>query len=328
MDSTDTVDNQLMAADLMSTDNFVPRSGGTKWHFKAPDGVPDDTQPTVPTDAQAQSLRSLNALQTQLNSLNREQIRLKTALFQTWWTYITDKQKPGVDSGTLILNALNTVNGLISKIRANYDDTNNGVGLISTLQSQIATQSAALGQIQAGTDTNFYTQRDPTIFIAGLSSKWPTDSDQPLPVRLEPGNAISQPEDAPIWPPFSSSLFQEKAPDSLAEPLATAFGEALGDQKGFMYFEPPSPYRGNGDSLLNSTTSNYENGWFPLFIEWEIEYYHIPFEQWEFGPQGVEARVGYGLMVCRPILHRNLHVPGALALVAYWSGPTNIPVRI
>lgn len=29
MDSTDTVDNLLMAQDLIASDNFVPRSGGT-----------------------------------------------------------------------------------------------------------------------------------------------------------------------------------------------------------------------------------------------------------------------------------------------------------
>ena len=37
------------------------------------------------------------------------------------------------------------------------------------------------------------------------------------------------------------------------------------------------------------------NGWFPLFIEWEIEYYHTSFENWTCAPQGLQAWIGYAL---------------------------------
>lgn len=51
MDSTNTVDDQLMARDLIASDDFVPRSGGTAWHFQAPSCIPSDTQPTILVDA-------------------------------------------------------------------------------------------------------------------------------------------------------------------------------------------------------------------------------------------------------------------------------------
>ena len=63
MDTNDTVDSQLMTQDMLSTDNFISRAGGAIWHFKAPEGLLSNTQPTVPTDTQAQGLRDLNKLQ-------------------------------------------------------------------------------------------------------------------------------------------------------------------------------------------------------------------------------------------------------------------------
>ena len=299
MDSTDTVDNQLMASDLMSSDNFVPRIGGTTWHFKAPEGVPSDTQPTIPTEDQADGLRKLNALQLQLNSINREQDRLKASLFATYWTYITDKDNPDVNATTLQQNTLDAINGLKTSIRNNYDDLNDGAGLITNLQNQIATLSASLGQVQAGTEANFYTQRDPTLFIAGLSSKWPADWDQPLNVRLNPQNFLGDMSSAITWPPLDTDFLQGKVPQSLASPMVSALGEGLEAQRGTIAFENQSPYWKNGDRSFNANTGNYENGWFPLFIEWELEYYHIPFENWEFGPQGAESRIGYSLRVIR-----------------------------
>ena len=297
MDSTDTVDNQLMAKDLMSSDNFVPRTGGTTWHFKAPEGVPSDTQPTIPTCTQADHLRKLNALQLQLNSINREQDRLKATLFASYWTYITDKDNPSINDTTLQQNTFNAIHGLKTSIRNNYNDLNKGAGLISDLQQDITTLSASLGQVRAGIEANFYTQRDPTLFIAGLSSKWPADWDQPLDVRLNPQNHLSDFSGAIDWPPLDTGFLEGKVPQSLASPMVSAFGEGLEGQRSNIPFETGSPYWQNGDRSFNAKTGQFENGWFPLFIEWKLEYYHIPFENWEFGPQGAESRIGYSLMV-------------------------------
>ncbi|MCJ1404015.1 hypothetical protein MMC11_007239 [Xylographa trunciseda] len=295
LDVNDDVDSQLMAQDLLSTDNFVPRSSGTVWHFQAQEGLPDDTQPVVPSDAQAKGLRNLNAIQVQLNSILREQDRLKGELFAAWWTYVADKGNPNIDSAQLKQRISFVVSALKIKIRANVDDTNNGVGLIKTLSDRINAKKGSLGLVQAGIEPNFHTQRDPTLFIAGLSSKWPTDWDQDLNIRLNPQNYPMTMPYGIQWPPLDSSYLGGKAPTALSKTMADALSEGLLGGRGIQAFQSTSTYWNNGDQILQKPSNTYSNGWFPLFIEWEVEYYHIPFDNWEFGPQGPEARVGYSL---------------------------------
>ena len=294
LDMNDDVDSQLQAADLLATNNFVPRVGGVHWHFKAPDGVPDDTQPTIPTDTQAKGLRDLNAVQSQLDAVLREQQRLQGELFSAWWTYMSDRSNPSVDANALKQQMVATVSTLKQKLRANSNDKSNNDGFIKTLSDSVQAKQTTLGLIQAGTQSSFFTQRDPTLFVAGLSSKWPTDWDQNLSVRLNPqNNRNSQPAGTPTWPPFNTSMFQNKVPSSLSSSMTDILGEAELRQLNKQAFQTVPEYWGTGDITKNG--NNYENGWFPLFIEWEVEYYHIPFENWTFAPQGPEARIGYGL---------------------------------
>ena len=59
------------------------------------------------------------------------------------------------------------VTGILQKIRANYDEVDRGsgagLGLIHDLQTQIDAKKASLGDLQAGTESSYYTQRDPTF---------------------------------------------------------------------------------------------------------------------------------------------------------------------
>jgi len=37
--------------------------------------------------------------------------------------------------------------------------------------------------------------------------------------------------------------------------------------------------------------------WFPLFLEWKVEYYHVPFPKWEFAPDSVTGHWRYVILV-------------------------------
>ncbi|KAG8526105.1 uncharacterized protein KY384_000098 [Bacidia gigantensis] len=292
--NNDTVDSQLMAKDMLSTDNFVPHTGGSTWHFKAPDGLPNDAQPTVPTDAQAQGLRDLNALQVHQNAVLREQDYLKGELFATWWMYMADRNSYGTDE----LNAryqtgMSTITtGFLQRIRNIYDEVDRGsgagLGLITDLQTQIAAKKAQL--------VLFYMQHDPTLLIAGLSSQWPADWDQDLKVRPNPQASINPPPSSgfPAWSPFTNDLlFGGKIPTVLSSAMTSAMGEGLLRDDQWAVLGTNSNYYHNGDTIHDAGV--WKNGWFPLFVEREVEYYHVPFESWEFVPQGSEARIGYSL---------------------------------
>ena len=132
--------------------------------------------------------------------------------------------------------------------------------------------------------------------IAGLSSKWPVDWDQNLKVRLNPQANVAVPINGfPTWPPFNDNmLFGGRIPTPLSPAMCAAMGEGLLSETGWNVFQTTSTYQKSGDDTAQKNDLWY-NGWFPLFVEWEVEYYHIPFENWEFVPQVSQARMGYSL---------------------------------
>ncbi|EPS39913.1 hypothetical protein H072_6329 [Dactylellina haptotyla CBS 200.50] len=82
----------------------------------------------------------------------------------------------------------------------------------------------------------------------------------------------------------------DKAPIALAGTLKSLFTEwmfftsnsyndlySLPEKPEFQYFRKPRP-----GAESQEITIKWKNtqGWFPLYIEWEAEYYHIPFDKW------------------------------------------------
>ncbi|KAG8525204.1 uncharacterized protein KY384_008848 [Bacidia gigantensis] len=288
LDYNDNIDSQFSAEDLLATNNFVPSAGGAAWHFKAPDDSKVTTQPVIPTPQQALDLRTLNMIQSRLNAIIREQQRLKCELFCAWWTYVADKDNTQVSAFN---TAINQVPDLQKRIKANADYKNGNVGAIATLNAAIATQKAKLGLLQVGQHPSFYIQRDPTLFLAGLSSKWPSDWDQNLQVRINPQNFMGgEPMGFPKFPRFQpSDMPTGKLPTALNDTISKIISEGEFGSIGQVPFRSTPKYFGGQD------TQSLRNGWFPLFIEWEAEYYHIPFDQWQFTARGKDARYGYGL---------------------------------
>ena len=289
LDYNDDIDSQLSAEDVLATNNFVPSAGGTDWHFKAPDDSKDRAQPVVPTPQQAKDLRKLNMIQARLNAILREQRRLKCELFCAWWTYAVDRNNP-LTRDNAFTRAINQVSDLQRRIRANEDYKNNGVGFVATLNAAIVAQKSTLGLLQNGQHPSFFTQRDPTLMIAGLSSKWPSDWDKKLDVRLNPQNFMGgEPLGFPRFPRITPQMIPQQLPTAFATPISQIISEGEFGWIGQIPFNQQPKYFGAGQ------TQYYNNGWFPLFVEWEAEYYHIPFEQWQFGPRGKDARYGYSL---------------------------------
>ena len=245
LDYNDNVDSQLSAEDLLATNNFVPAAGGTSWHFQAADESKDLKQPLIPTPQQIRDLRQLNLLQARLNAILREQQRLKCELFCAWWTYVSDMTNPDTRT-TAFSRATATVSSRQASIKANADYTNNNVGTIATLSAAIETQKARLGQLQTGQQPSFYTQRDPTLFIAGLQSQWPSDWDKPRTVRLHPENFQGGGEAMgfPQYPRFQARDMPSGIPSFLSDPISKILSEAEYEYIGQVPFNQRPPYFG------------------------------------------------------------------------------------
>ena len=286
LDINDDIDSQLQAEDLLATNNFIPGPNEVCWHFQAPNAVPGSTQSIIPTDDQAAKLRQLNVAQAQLNALNRACDQARAQLWATFWTYMADRSNGTANQQEQRLtNASLKIGALRSQIS---DDMTGAAPSISSLTQTVDQLTGVLGLLQAGTQQRFYTQRDPTLLVAGLQSQWPTDWDQNTTVRLNPASNQNPNPNTFQLPIFDPDVWQGKVPLLFQQPMTDLISESVFGANDYQIFKS-APYFGVQDRYEG------QQGWFPLFVEWEVEYYHIPFELWEFGPQGPEARVGYSL---------------------------------
>ncbi|KAK6511889.1 hypothetical protein TWF481_000793 [Arthrobotrys musiformis] len=89
------------------------------------------------------------------------------------------------------------------------------------------------------------------------------------------------------WKRLHFEKLIDKAPAALRKTLGSLFAEWIfftsnsyhdfDPTADFKYFRKPRP-----SAVSQDVTMKWGNtqGWFPLFIEWEAEYYHIPFDKW------------------------------------------------
>ena len=284
LDINDNLDSQLQAEDLIATNNFVPTPCGTRYHFADPSTI---------QDGWLQNLIDRNAQQSRYDSLLRQYEHFKADMFSLWWKFVCDDGKSTTADPTTLKNAVQTLQGKMK---------NNQLLLKGGL---IKLQSPAFeAAIQPSAEVSFYMQRDPTLLVAGLQSAWPKNINDKVNVRLqEQISPVNAPPRTDLNPnSLILAQLRKKVDSTLYSPIAQFWEECdrlSGADNYFSGYDPPA-----NNSLVNPdfhddkgdqwTTTN-DNGWFPLFIEWEIEYYNIPWEHWQFAPHGDEGRFGYGL---------------------------------
>ena len=92
----DTVDGQEQADNLLYSYNDDTASEGKHYHLA---GATNPQQPTEkPSDSFVEALAHLNRMQTQLDSLDRLEQRVRWKLFTRWWEHFTrdtSKNKEG-----------------------------------------------------------------------------------------------------------------------------------------------------------------------------------------------------------------------------------------
>ncbi|KAG8527297.1 uncharacterized protein KY384_008041 [Bacidia gigantensis] len=295
LDMNDDIDSQLQADDLLATNNFIPSDQGIMWHFEESDTNTDNEKQKLPTTDQVAALRELNAMQVNLNAMIRDQARMKQELFFLWWTYmcVREKNDSSLPSGDDIRGR---VMALYHRIQSNGDGSP-GSDMAYYIDRIGWAKDGMTGNasVKAGIEPRFYRQRDPTVLVAGLSNRWPKIAlDDTTAVRLDSQNkvvgTITNSNVALADLPVNlSKTFSQHLPPSLVDPVLNLMKAANNDRSEFRGGTTPvtSPYLDTDDRWTG------DNGWFPLFIEWEAEYYHIPFSKWTFAPQGPQARYGY-----------------------------------
>lgn len=292
---SDTVDAVREAADELGAGNYERMAAGIHYHFAGEEGAP----PTIPTESQVTQLRGLNQMQYALDVAGRTAAQKQWELFACWWKYVSDVDKKDKD------------------IEGQYQDE--AAGLSSDiklfqqrmLQLQDEIDKAKSGMtVKAGVIGGAFQTRDPTLLVGGIESGWPYDYLDNLLVRLQTQvvAAVSAAPDSPDWRDFIHTTvsklptrLQDAATALLQEfPLLSSYdGGTPPEGAALPLYHDHGADHGDGSQGPARDQWNETQPWFPLFLEWEAEYTHIPFELWTLSERtsraSTQPQLHYGI---------------------------------
>ncbi|KAH8797905.1 hypothetical protein F5884DRAFT_687621 [Xylogone sp. PMI_703] len=295
----DDVDGQSAALDEMYVQAFTKYDGGTEWHYSAMDST---GKPVIPDPAHLDTIRSLNKSQKVLDTANREASELRWRLFAEWWNYVSglsqtadvadavDPPKSGTPLTADQIARQKARGSYAIRIKALLD------GLHQLAVSEAGTNA------EKGTDERFYQRKDPTLLFGGIKSAWASDFLDPLPVRGEwqivDKSPVSRKE--VVWRD-RYQIYVNSLVDGIKLPTTELTKNAKALLMELWHLRPSA----STSTIINvvatpegvipffhdETTRNPpeargrdrwqdQQPWFPLFIEWEAVYYHIPWKEW------------------------------------------------
>ncbi|CAL1698581.1 unnamed protein product [Somion occarium] len=331
-------DSQLQGADQLSTGFFVPAESGLRWHVSGAVTSTDDKRPTVPSAQELSDLDTVNAYQMALDLCTREMKWLQWQIWAEWWKWVSSHRRHTDEEK-----------------RAINDKVNEMVNRYTLLDIEIQGWKRRMQEIvqeynwETITAPRYYSTRDPTMLLCGMKSGWPTDFGDLLKVRLDSQIvAVNDIYDANPdgWEIIDRSL------SAISQKLPTAFCDTAKALLTEFYILRPVPadtphLRPNPDSKLlyplyhdqdpsvDSDSGsqpvwrdrwNGTQAWFPLFAEWEMEYFHIDADNWvlaprkPYGPPKLTANIKDGVDVAgvtnrQTITGRSLALPQTTAML-------------
>lgn len=297
----DGVDAQRQATDMLNNQNYDRIEGGIHYHISGS----DETQnPGKPADVEIKALAKLNRLRFAFDTHQRTIRRKRWDLFALWWTYITTLANLGGGNDTAVRAK---VDALTKQIHG--DDGHGGlIASLKQLEQEAVQEKAKIAKAEPGVLPSLYQQRDPTLLVGGIEAGWPFDFLDKLKVRLQK-HIISEKPTQQITPD-SDKMLKDVVKNL---PLGVQ-GSANALVNEFLYLEPVDgkrveeapkdrllPLYNERDKSVEVRWRNTWNGqpWFPLFLEWEVEYTHIPFLEWtldeQTSRQSVSPMLRYGI---------------------------------
>ncbi|KAF5980593.1 hypothetical protein FCOIX_4734 [Fusarium coicis] len=254
------------AAEDSASQSFLARPESIVWVFPK-DGSQDSSQESEMSKVVGTLVPRLNILnqgQRILDTCIRERKQLMQCLFNCWWNAASICNVPS-DKQQLLRSKIQQESSDISKRLQELDGCYmTDYVKVNSLKSELEALLPGNKKLE-GVPTSPYGQhQDPNVVVAGAKSGWPNDFNDVLPVRLA----------AEICPEVShSTLFTEDWLENKLGNLSAPITTLLRELDGPSPTGAPNPYVGLED--MKDT-----QGWFPLFVEWQLEYYHVPFERW------------------------------------------------
>lgn len=272
-------DSQIKSVDALHTSTFIPSEGGLHWHVK---GTKDVKQPMAPPPAELADLNTVNASQLFIDLCHRDMKSIQWLLWAEWWKWVT--------GGPGRTNVKEKVDGFVASYMAVRAKATDVEIAMSNILDKYRTKW------ESAPKPRYYIPKDPTVLLCGLKDPWPSDFAQPLKVRLE----SKLPKAGDIKP------IKDDYIDEFPEPIQEAAKKLLSE---FYKLGLPQDDKEDKDDMLplyhdcvgGSTIMRDDwhatQPWFPLFVEWEIEYVHIHEDLWEpaerkpYGPPMLRSKI-------------------------------------
>lgn len=256
------VDAHRAASDEVQNWNFARESGGQHWYFQSS----DKQEVKEPSDEDVDKLEKLNQAQRLLDSTKRQIEILRWEMFSLWWQYVsapdTDRPRPDVE-------------GLQERFEGLQKIARKQTGNVERLLDKLSERP------QNGVMAEFYQSRDPTLLVGGIRAGWPDDYLEKLKVRLD---TQLVPSKTPIdLTPYCTGVL----PESLQKTAQGLIQEFVALDTANPEDLPPGHYlplyhdrglHGTESDPLRDQWSDTQP-WAPLFLEWQAEYFHIPWKE-------------------------------------------------
>lgn len=291
----DSVEAQREALDELQNQNFDRADCGTHFYIAGTDAG----TPTLPSDDEIKKLAELNKAQLAWDLTTRTITRLQWDMFSLWWKYVSDLRNVDhhYDPDYQVKAAAMT---------KRLEGLNN-----SMVQLGDVIEGLKFPLAKPGAMPPVFQPRDPTLIVGGVESGWPHDYLDKLAVRLAPEIITGDPGTLPQgWSTLLDSVVP-KLPLAIQKSARALAGEFLLLRPDGPVVDPPPTgevlplYHDQGwnpdkdkDALWRDRWGSRQP-WFPLFLEWEAEYTHIPYEDWTLQEQttrqSTATKLRYGI---------------------------------
>ncbi|KAH8702269.1 hypothetical protein BGW36DRAFT_458996 [Talaromyces proteolyticus] len=295
----DTVDGQQIASDLMYNYNYDAFDGGTQFHLAGDEDRPKDYSP--PSTQALSNLALLNQEQLRLDALQRALRRKQWDLFSLWWKCVWEdaedkdyKQLMGIYKKKVQILYQGEIKNLSEEIDSSRQE-------IQKLKAD-----PTLTKAQPGAMPSFYRQRDPTLLVGNISSGWPTDWREAQQVRVN--------TDITTWK--AATDYSRDIDCGIKNLPADIQNVARALVQEFISLSPKASSNVESRSLETTCPPQYHDTdpkspgvlrdqwnstqpWFPLFLEWEVEYSHIAYDYWSLEQRS--GKLQYGIQAGKDV---------------------------
>lgn len=288
------VESQRQARSKISQASFNIHDGGKRFYFADSEDSSDQiTSPAgtsakqrKPSDTDIDLIRELNKSRLWTDNAVRLQESLRWEMFRTWWSFVYD------------LGRIEDIASVRLRVGTLRDKLNSLTDLIEKGEEK-SDKAKTLSGVQFGVQDPYFRPSDPTVMLASVPSAWPYDYLDKLAVRLDT-QTLAQPATSRVpqvlekpWQTFADHDLKNAIPESLYTASLRLFEEfsilrperppVADDKKSQtpLYHDNCLLPSGKPDPQRWRDRWNAAQPFFPLFLEWEVEYVHIPFRFWK-----------------------------------------------